>query len=113
MAGPVIMRRRGDEVGRRSPRLLLAITAGAVIAALMTCSLLLAPAVLAQGAPDSIGKLLEGKAAFGDWRNDAPLVRRKIIELPPPYATRSASNAPRVVAKPADAAPKGPVRMSR
>ena len=28
-----------------------------------------------------------GKAAFGDWRTDAPLVRRKITDLPPPYAT--------------------------
>ena len=107
MAGPVIGRGRG-EIGRCSLRLLLAITAGAVIAALLTCSLLFAPTVLAQGASDSIGKLLEGKAAFGDWRHDAPLVRRKIAELPSPFATRSASNAPRVVAKPADAAPKVP-----
>src|SRR5262245_17820486 len=106
MAGPVIRRGRGGEIGRCSPRPLLAIRA--VIAALLTCSLLLAPTVLAQGASDSIGKLLEGKAAFGDWRHDAPLVRRKITELPPPFATRSASNAPRVVAKPADAAPKVP-----
>jgi glucose/arabinose dehydrogenase len=80
----------------------------AVTAALASCSLLLAPVVLAQGASDSIGELLEGKAAFGDWRSDAPLVRRKITELLPPYATRSAANSPRVVAKPAAAAPKVP-----
>src|SRR5213078_1368099 len=49
-----------------------------------------------------------GKAALGDWRTDAPLVRRKITELPPPYATRSASNPPRLIAKPASAAPKVP-----
>src|SRR5688572_1026384 len=29
-------------------------------------------------------------------------------DLPPPYATRSASNSPRVVARPSEAAPKAP-----
>src|SRR6516164_10821555 len=72
------------------------------------CSLLFGPTVFAQPASDSLGALLVGKAAFGDWRTDAPLVRRKITELPPPYATRSASNPPRVIAKPASATPKVP-----
>ena len=44
------------------------------------------PAVLAQ--PQSVGELLVGKAAFGNWRTDAPMVRRKITDLPAPYATR-------------------------
>ena len=105
MARLVIEPNRRNAFGCCAPRLRRAIMAAAVAA---TCSLLLAPAVLAQGASDSIGELLEGKAAFGDWRSDAPLVRRKITELPPPYATRSASNAPRVIAKPAAAAPKVP-----
>ena len=108
MAKPVIAADRGAEVRCPSPGPRCAIIAVAVTAALASCSLLLAPAVLAQGASDSIGELLEGKAAFGDWRSDAPLVRRKITELPPPYATRSAANSPRVVAKPAAAAPKVP-----
>ena len=108
MAKPVIAADRGAEVRCPSPRPRCAIIAVAVTAALASCSLLLAPAALAQGASDSIGELLEGKAAFGDWRSDAPLVRRKITELPPPYATRSAANSPRVVAKPAAAAPKVP-----
>jgi hypothetical protein len=73
-----------------------------------TCSLLFGPTVFAQPASDSLGELLVGKTAFGDWRADAPLVRRKITELPPPYATRSASNPPRVIAKPISAAPKVP-----
>src|SRR5258706_16403762 len=106
-ARPVITCHRSGELACRSPRLRRAIVAGSVTAA-FACSLLLAPAVLAQGASDSIGELLEGKAAFGDWRSDAPLVRRKITELPPPYATRSASNSPRVVAKPVSAAPRVP-----
>jgi hypothetical protein len=62
--------------------------AAAVTAALATCALFLAAAVFAQPASDSLGELLVGKAAFGDWRTDAPLVRRKITDLPPPYATR-------------------------
>jgi glucose/arabinose dehydrogenase len=107
MAGPAITRDRSGEAGRRARRPRRAIVAGSLTAA-FACSLLLAPAVQAQGAADSIGELLEGKAAFGDWRSDAPLVRRKITELPPPFATRSAANPPRVVAKPAAAAPKVP-----
>ena len=70
----------------------------AVIVALAVCMLAFPPAVLAQ--PQSVGELLVGKAAFGDWRTDAPMVRRKITDLPPPYATRSASNPPRVIGKP-------------
>jgi hypothetical protein len=84
------------------------IMAAAVTAALATCVLFFAPAVFAQPASDSLGELLVGKAAFGDWRTDAPLVRRKITDLPPTYATRSASNPPRVIAKPASATPKVP-----
>ena len=79
-----------------------------VTAALATCVLFFAPTVFAQPASESLGELLVGKAAFGDWRTDAPLVRRKITDLPPPYATRSASNPPRVVAKPVSAAPRVP-----
>jgi len=53
---------------------------------------------------------LSGKSAFGDWRMDAPLVRRKIAvdDLPAPHATRSAFNFSRIVPKPASAARKVP-----
>src|SRR5215510_11321914 len=77
-------------------------------AAFAAWSLLFAQTVLAQPVAESLGELLVGKSAFGDWRADAPLVRREITELPPPYATRSASNPPRVIAKPASAVPKVP-----
>jgi len=83
----------------------IAATPGTAFAA---CSLLFASTVFAQPVSDSLGDLLVGKAAFGDWRTDAPLVRRKITDLPPPYATPSASNPPRMVAKPASAAPNVP-----
>src|SRR5262249_24318182 len=77
------------------PRRIMAVV---VTAALVTCALCFAPTVFAQPASDTLGELLVGKAAFGDWRTDAPLVRLKITDLPQPYATRSASNPPRVVA---------------
>jgi glucose/arabinose dehydrogenase len=52
--------------------------------------------------PDS---LLVGKAAYGDWRSDAPGLRRYIRspDLPAPYASTSTANNASVVAKPADA----------
>ena len=42
--------------------------------------------------------VLMGAAAYGDWRSDAPAVRRKITpaDMPPPYATASANNGPTV-----------------
>ena len=54
--------------------------------------------------------VLTGAAAYGDWRSDAPGVRRKIspADMPPPYATASANNGPAVVARPPDAWPEAP-----
>jgi hypothetical protein len=86
------------------PRGMMAVAVAVTVALV----LFLAPAPFAQPASDALGELLAGKAAFGDWRTDAPLVRRKITDLPPPYATRSASNPPRVIAKPASATPNVP-----
>jgi len=53
----------------------------------------------------SSNSLLVGAAAYGDWRTDAPEVRRYIrpSDLPAPYASNSAENVVSVVAKPADA----------
>ena len=49
--------------------------------------------------------LLEGNAAYGDWRSDAPGVRRYIraSDLPAPYASRSTTNGAVLVGRPADA----------
>jgi glucose/arabinose dehydrogenase len=49
-------------------------------------------------------------APFTDFRYEAPGKLRKITvaDLPQPYATPSAGNGPRVVARPADALPKAP-----
>jgi glucose/arabinose dehydrogenase len=51
------------------------------------------------------GMLLTGKAALGDWKSDAPGVRRKITlaDLPPPSSNVLAINPPRVARRPADA----------
>src|SRR5437588_12626857 len=56
------------------------------------------------------GRVLTGQAALGDWTTDAPGVRRRITtaDLPPPYATRSVDNGPRVVARPQGAWPRVP-----
>ncbi|CAN5585431.1 sorbosone dehydrogenase family protein [soil metagenome] len=68
---------------------------------LFACLTLSALAVCVQG-QESGRKLLTGQAAMGDWTGDAPGVRRKITvsDLPPPDESRSASNSPRVVARP-------------
>ncbi len=56
------------------------------------------------------GQVLRGKAAFGDWRADAPGVRRliRVTDLPKPYATGSAVNGPRIVPRPDGAWPQVP-----
>jgi glucose/arabinose dehydrogenase len=52
-------------------------------------------------------QVLTGQAAFGGWDTQAPGVRRLIKpgDLPAPFATESASNAPGLVNRPADAKP--------
>jgi glucose/arabinose dehydrogenase len=54
------------------------------------------------GAQKPSRKLLTGQPAMGDWTGDAPGVRRRITiaDLPPPQASRSVSNSPRVVSRP-------------
>jgi glucose/arabinose dehydrogenase/cytochrome c2 len=49
-------------------------------------------------------------SGLGDWRGDKPRLRHRvtIAELPPPYQTSSASNAPREAPRPANMIPKAP-----
>jgi glucose/arabinose dehydrogenase len=51
-----------------------------------------------------------GAAAYGDWRSDAPGVRRKITpaDMPAPLASEPAANPSEVVPRPAGAEPKVP-----
>jgi len=68
-----------------------------------------APPALAQS-----GATLAGAAAYGDWRSDAPGVRRRLTpaDLPAPLASTPTSNRSQEVARPADAAPKVPPGFS-
>ncbi|MBV8133557.1 MAG: sorbosone dehydrogenase family protein [Alphaproteobacteria bacterium] len=74
---------------------------GVVMAGLLST----AAAALEQSSP-----VLTGTAAYGDWRNDTPGVRRKIApaDMPLPYATPSANRHPGIVARPGGAWPKAP-----
>ncbi len=73
-------------------------------------SLLLASAF---GLP-ALAQTRTGEDAYGDWRTDAPGVRRRIDAgaVAAPYATPSDSNGPRVVARQAGAAPRVPAGFS-
>lgn len=55
-------------------------------------------------------RTLTGPAAFGDWRIDAPGLRFRITpaDLPPPFASPSASNPPNETQRPPAAIPKAP-----
>ena len=61
-------------------------------------------------ASPAAAQVLTGAAAYGDWRTDAPGTRRHLTpqDLPPPFASRSASNTPSVMAQPAGALPRVP-----
>jgi glucose/arabinose dehydrogenase len=58
--------------------------------------------------------LRAGAEAYGDWRTDAPGVRRKIApsDLPAPLASRPVANPSWTVARPAGASPKAPPGFS-
>ena len=51
-----------------------------------------------------------GEAAYSDWRSDAPGVIRRILpsDMPAPYASRSVSRGPSVIAQPEGFRPKAP-----
>jgi glucose/arabinose dehydrogenase len=74
-----------------------------------TIVLVLAAGAAAQDAAHD-GRVLTGRAAFGDWHDDAPGVWRHITpaDLPPPGASPSVSNFARIVSRPAGAVPQAP-----
>lgn len=77
-----------------------------------------APTPSANSNADDSTKTATGEPAptppFTDYRFEKPGTSRKITaaDLPPPYATKSANNGPRIVARPADAWPKAPAGFS-
>src|SRR4051812_17292699 len=84
---------------------LMGISANPIAVSLAALVGSVATAAFAQSSP-----VLMGASAYGDWRTDAPRVRRKITpaDMPPPYATASANNGPTVAERPPDAWPKAP-----
>jgi glucose/arabinose dehydrogenase len=81
-----------------------------IIAAAAAVSLVLVHATGTAQAQSGAGNVVTGRAAFGDFRTDAPGVRRHITagDLPQPFATETPRNRVEVVAKPADAQLKVP-----
>jgi glucose/arabinose dehydrogenase len=77
------------------------------LAALISVSLF---ACLLPAEAQDAGSSLTGEEAFGDWRDDAPGVRRLIgpEDLPAPGASRSSANRAGVVAPPEGAMPAVP-----
>ena len=67
-----------------------------------------APTPIINGGAHASDDPLVGEAAMGDWTTDAPGVHRKITaaDLPAPYATKSATNTPKTVARPDGAWPQ-------
>ncbi|MGA7323782.1 MAG: hypothetical protein WBX25_04705, partial [Rhodomicrobium sp.] len=91
---------------RKSPR-----GTGALAIAVATAAFVSANYAYGQGVSrPATNLLLEGKAAYGDWRLDAPGVRRHfgLLDLPEPYSSRSAANTVSVVRQPANARLKVP-----
>ncbi len=81
---------------------------GATSLAAFTAAFLASGAALAAG--EMPADMLTGAKAFGSWEQAKPGVTRLIkpSDLPPPFNTKSASNAPGQAAKPADARPQVP-----
>jgi glucose/arabinose dehydrogenase len=64
-----------------------------------------------RGTQQSVSQqILRGQGALGDWRTDAPGVRRLITpsDMPKPYATSSSDNHPEEAPRPANAWPRVP-----
>jgi glucose/arabinose dehydrogenase len=72
--------------------------------------LLLAGSLGATAALAADSRVVTGAAAFGDWRTDAPGVRRLITpaDMPPPFATPSVANFPGRAPRTAAVVPQAP-----
>jgi glucose/arabinose dehydrogenase len=76
-----------------------------LVASIAIVVAILSDLAVAQSQLADSNSVLEGNAAYGDWRSDAPGVRRYIraSDLPAPYATGSTENGAVLVGRPADA----------
>jgi glucose/arabinose dehydrogenase len=80
----------------------------AAVAATYVAIVLSVPALHADGPPSS--PVITGKAAFTDYTQEKPGVRRKITtaDLPEPYATKGVDNGAPMVSRPDGAWPQAP-----
>lgn len=69
-----------------------------------------AAGTVVNGPDTGMANMLIGQDAFGGWQENRPGVWRTIEagDLPAPFATKSASNAPSLVPRPADVVPQVP-----
>ncbi len=76
----------------------------------MKNQILAAAAVLITAIPVSAQQTVTGQAAFADWNQQQPGVRRKITaaDLPAPAPSEAVNNGPHLVARPDDAWPIAP-----
>jgi hypothetical protein len=75
-------------------------------AAFVAWVLLFAPSVYAQPVYESLGEVLLGRAAFGDWRTDAPWFGAKSPSCHHRTPPDQRQTSPRVIAKPISAPPR-------
>jgi hypothetical protein len=80
-------------------------TRATIATAAMTVFALMSGAGLSAQSAIEPGKVLRGKAAFGDWREDAPGIRRLITLADLPEIAPEAANLVELAPKPADAMP--------
>src|SRR5580658_10245847 len=80
----------------------------AVLAATYAAIALSVPALHADGPPSA--RVITGRAAFTDYTQEKPGVRRKITvaDLPEPYATKGVDNGADMVKRPDTAWPQAP-----
>ncbi len=90
---------------RSTAAIVTSLTAAALVATLASSL-----AAGQSGAGGTLGNVLSGQDAFGSWQDSSPGVRRLIrpLDLPAPFATKSASNGPNVAPMPSGARPKVP-----
>ena len=76
---------------------------------LVAAGVLAASALIAVAAEEPL-QVLQGKAAYGDWRENAPGTRHLIraSDMPPAFATGANANRSNIVARPAGVMPKAP-----
>src|SRR5438045_6529085 len=75
---------------------------------LSSIAMLIAAVLCIRAAVTGKVDILQGAAAFSDYRSEKPGVFRKltVADLPKPFATRSVDNGPHLVSKPPAAVPQ-------